>query len=558
MAEKALFFNALPDSGQQTGYDRNYNADDLSDWLEVVLSTGVIKSDTGLKVTAAGGMGVSVNVGKAIINGKPYRNDSAKAFTVDTAPTGSTARVDLIVLRFDRTTTVRDTYLAYKKGTGADVPALIRTDLVYELALAKITVAPSVSTISAAAIADLRGDRDSVVTTTTGESVGYCPYMVAVKGYDDYYDAITEKHESTVSYTSNPVITTLPSALYNENYSFIDVYTNGIKEAETAYTVSTSGGYIVITFATAKANGAKITVVLSNFIDGEGMSTALAQYTQLLQDVTELKAAGEYNYICNGVNDNILISNIIRDFYRVNDYKSLKLNVIGDIGMSAPYNGDGTAASSYAWFNFNPPAETNRIATVDFTRASEIAPTITNGTNNVIFRTNKIKIIGANIIVNNTTAGTVVRVSNASSGNIKFEDCRFWLTSYQDSIIAPHGIFTNCRGSVANVINNSYCFLPANSGIVRLDGGEYYAYCGASTLQSSVVGQSSANAVSILYGVNAPTVERSGFYQTNSILQWTGGGYLNCTDLISALPMIVVSGISNIRGTIPYSKAGAM
>ena len=75
MSEKALFFNALPDSSRPTGYDRNYNADDISDWLDVVLPTGVVKNTTGLKVEAAGGMAVSVNVGKAVINGKPYRND---------------------------------------------------------------------------------------------------------------------------------------------------------------------------------------------------------------------------------------------------------------------------------------------------------------------------------------------------------------------------------------------------------------------------------------------------------------------------------------------------
>ena len=82
MAEKSLFYNALPDASSPTGYDRNYNADDISDWLDVVMTTGVIKSNTGLKVTPAGGLSVSVDVGKAVINGKPYRNDAAKVFTI--------------------------------------------------------------------------------------------------------------------------------------------------------------------------------------------------------------------------------------------------------------------------------------------------------------------------------------------------------------------------------------------------------------------------------------------------------------------------------------------
>ena len=557
MAEKALFFNALPDARYPTGYDRNCNADDISDWLEVVLETGVIKSNTGLKVAAAGGMNVSVNLGKAVIRGKPYKNDSAKVFTIDTAPTGSTPRVDLIVLRFNHNISVRNTYLVYKKGTGANVPALERTDLIYELAIAKITVAPAVTEITAAAITDLRGDRESVVTTTTGQSLGFCPYMTAAKGYDDYYDAIMQTHESTVSYASNPVITNIPSALYNEKYSFIEVYTNGIKETETAFSVSVSGGYIVITFVAAKAVGAKITVVLHNFIDGEGMSTALAQYTQLLQDVTNLKAAGEYNYICNGVNDNILISNLVKAYLQGgSDYGSMKLNIIGNIGMTSPARGTGTTTNPYGWFDFN--AQSNRKIIVDFSRCGQIAPTIANGTYNYIFYTFNATITGATVTASNTAADTVIRIVEPSSGAVIFENCRFYATCYKYGIISVRGTFINCRGSIANLSENSYCFQPTTNGVVRVINGEYYSYTGDASKQSSIVGQSSADAVSILYGVSAPKVARGGFYQTNSLLQWTGGGVLSCTDLISELPMVVASGISNIRGTIAKSKPNSL
>jgi hypothetical protein len=283
------------------------------------------------------------------------------------------------------------------------------------------------------------------------------------------------------------------------------------------------------------------------------MSTALAQYTQLVRDVADLKASGELNYICNGVNDNILISNIVKSFYSVDDYKNLKLNVIGTIGMSAPVTGDGSTANPYSWFNFAKQITTNRVITVDFSNCSEITPPITGGTYNVIFRGEIMTIERANVIASNTASNTVIRIFN-STGSIRAENCRFWLTGYKDSLISLSGTFTNCRGSVENVTENSYCFLPSSYGVVKVIGGEYYAYTGDANKQSAVVGQSGADAVSILYGVSAPTLARSGFYQTNSLLQWAGGGILSCTDLISALPMIVVSGISNIRGTIAKSK----
>ncbi len=551
MAEKSLFYNAMPSSESVTGYDRNYNADDISDFYKFAFSTGVVKSNTenneptGLKVVASNGMTINVNAGYACINGKPYINDALKSFTI--TPNGTSAnRYDYIVLKFNNNMSVRDTKLTLITGNSTipTVSNLTRTNKEYDLMLGYITVAPSASSITQANITDTRGDND------------LCPWFTAVKGSADYYDAIIQHHESVVTMASAgvTVITNLPSNLYNNKYSLIEVYTNGIKEAHGAYSVSLSGGYIVITFTGQKSAGAKITVELDNFIDGEGMSTALEQYTQLVQDVANLQTAGDYNYICNGVNDNILISEIVRTIYSTNDYKSFKINVIGNIGVTAPFGGDGTSASPYSWFNFINPLETNRIVTVDFTRASEITPTITNGTYNVIFRTSKINIIGANVIASNTTTGTNIRISNASSGAIKYENCRFWVTTYQDGYIAAHGTFTNCRGSVANVINNSYCFLPSSYGVIKINGGEYYAYTGDSARQSGIVGQSGAEAVSILYGVSAPTAARSGFYQTNSLLQWAGGGVMSCTDLISELPLIVVAGIANIRGTITKSK----
>lgn len=551
---KALFFNALPDATKPNGYDRNYNADDLSDFLSIVCDTGVVKTNNdasgvpqGLKVVSASGRVANVNAGKAVIKGKVFINDALESFTVTANGTTAT-RYDYIVIKYDNNVSARNITLELRTGTSAIPTAAVLAqnkgqNKVYELMLAYIAIAPSASTVT---ITDTRGNKD------------LCPWFTAVKGYEDYYDAVMQTHESTVAFSTNPVITTLPSALYNEKYSLIEVYTNGIKEAETAYTASALGGYIVINFAIAKAVGSKITVVLNNFIDGEGMSTALAQYTQLLQDVADLKASGEYNYICNGVNDNVLISNIVKAFYSVNDYKSLKLNVIGNLGISTYISGTGTTANPYAWFDFTKQVTTNRVATVDFTMASAITPTIANGTVNYIFRAEEIKVIGASIIASNTATNTTVKVFSSTSGRIYAENCRIWLTCYIDSLIAHTGTFVNCRGSVTNAVSNSYCFLTASSGMVRIYNGEFYAYTGDANTRSAVVGQSGADAVTIMYGVNAPTTARSGFYQTNSVYQVSGGGMISCTDLVSALPLNVVSGASNIRGTIAKSKAGLM
>lgn len=551
MAEKAFFYNALPDESSVTGYDRNYNADDLSDWLATVWETGVVKSDDGLKVVASSGMTVNVNAGKACILGKPYNNTSLKALTVGTAPTGSTARFDLVVLQYNNETATRHTRLLIKQNatinglsTDEDIASvLIRSGKIFEICLAVIAVQPNATSITQSDIYDKRG------------KTALCPWFTAVQGYDDYYDAMVQSFEytETLGSLTATVQTNIASRLYNAKYSQVEVFTNGLKEPSSAYTISTSGTYIVITFTANRSSGAVVNVCLDNYIDGEGMSTALASYNQWANAVATLQTAGEYDYLCNGVDDNVQISNIVKAYLAGGtDYGSVKLNVIGAIGMTAPAKGDGSASNPFGWFDFNTAS--NRKVIVDFTRCGQIAPTITNGTNNHIFYANYgIHVIGANVVANNSTSGTVIRVISTTSGAIRFDDCRFWITAYQDSCIATRGTFNNCRGSVANLLNNSYCFQTGGS-MLKINGGEYYAYCGSASLQSAVLAQSGADSVSILYGVSCPTVARSGFYQTNAILQFADGGMINCTDMVTALEMSVVSGISNIRGTIAKSK----
>lgn len=554
MAEKSLFWNALPNKDYPTGYDRNYNADDISDWLAIVLSTGVIKTDNALKVTAGGGMSLSVAAGRACINGKPYTNDTALTLTVPTAPTGSENRVDLVVLRFDKTVAVRNTSIVYITGTGSTVPAIKRNLTYYDLVLAKITVAPSATSINAGDIDDLRGDNDSTVTTESGTSTGYCPWLVAAKGYENYYDAIVLQYEddATLSTASTTVTFNIPQYGWT-GVDILTVYTNGVRESPSNYTIVNDTSLV---FTSAKVAGTKVQVVVWKFLDGEGLSTALSQYQSLQTIVMNLQNVDAYNYVCNGVNDNVKLSQIAQAWLTGGtDYGSKRINVYGVFGCSAPYAGAGTAASRYEWIKVGTTAAANRKIIFDFTACGAITLPITAGTYNDVFAGKDAHIIGANVICNQSGAGTRIRMFSSDGGTVRAEDCRFWITAYQDSIISSNGTFTNCRGSVANAYaTNSYCFLPSNNGILRINGGEYYAYTGGSSSQSAIVGQSASNAVSILYAVSAPTLSRSGFYQTNSLIQYAGGGMMSCTDLVSELPLIVTAGISNIRGTIAKSK----
>ena len=560
MAEKSLFFNALPSSDYATGYDRNYNADDISDWLSVVWDNGVVKG--GLAVEAATGMTINLNVGRAAIQGKAYINNAIQSFTV--APNGAAStRYDYVILRFNNNVAVRNIEAMLITGTTSlptTAGSLTREGNIYDLMLCYIAVAPSASSITQTNITDTRGYDNSVNTGGSyvyGDLADACPYFTAVKGYDNYYDAIIQNYESvvTLASASTTVVTNLPSHLYNAVYSIIEVYTNGIRENDNAYTVNATSEYITITFTAAKNAGAVITVDLGNFIDGEGLSTAIANYNQFVQDVTELQQANEYNYYCNGANDNVLINNLVNTFINGgSDYKSLKLNIIGNFGYTAMTGGSGTSVSPYQFFNF---ASGNRKVTLDFGNCSAINVSVSGVYVNIFnIATGNLTVDNLNLIASGTTSGTVIRVFNNASAKITCNNSRIWVTGYQDSLIGVTGTYNNCRCTVKNSINNSYCFMTSGAGLLTLIGGVYYAYCGASNLKSAIVGQSAAGAVSLLYGVVAPTAAVSGMYQTNAIYQANqNGNYINCRDLVSALPVSVQSGYSTVAGTISLSKA---
>lgn len=579
MAEKSFFYNGVPDVTKPSGYDRAYNADDVSDWLDVIMVTGVVKSNTGLKVTAGGGMSVNVNVGKAVINGKGYRNDSARAFEIATAPTGSTARTDLIVLRMDRNPAVRETRLVYKAGSGAGVPALVRTDLIYELALAKITVGPNVAEITDADITDLRGDRDTIITTTTGQSVGFCPYVTAVKGYDDYYDAIVLEYSDAITMNGEGTTLTFNIPQYGrEGIDILNVYTNGIRERESAYTVSGR----TITFNNAKAAGTVVEVVVNKFIDGEGLGTVLEQYKQLETAVLTIANTDKYKYICNGVNDNIVLSQIAQAFHEgtynaatvtqaAADFLAkwggtagiaalatdafIKIDVYGNFKASAPYGGTGAETNGYQWLALGRATGSPKRLVFDFSAVEKMYFECIGNAKNIIFYGQDIHIIGASADARCYAAASQIIMFSGRTGAITAENCNFTILTTGSATIAESGTFINCDTWTSSTDAPATNFSPlSNSRPVIVYGGKHLAYCANTTAHfSSVfyVAAGGASAVIMAYGVNLPTVERDYFYQTNSVRVNAGK-----TFIAGITTTLAMSGSANfeISGHISISK----
>lgn len=560
MAEKSGFFNALHINGE---YDRKYNANDYSDNLAAIISNGVVRSvNDDLRVTASG-MACTVRAGRAWINGHYYYNDAPLTFPAVTAPAGG-SRWDRIMLRLDTSVAERRIALRYVQGyvsTNPTKPAPVRSGSIYDLVLADVFVGTNATGVIAT---DTRNDADLCgwVYSTAGDNSFFVAYD------NNFNEWFSEKKDTLASVTlfkrydwrtvleaaSNTAVFNVPQ--FDEETTFIEVYVNGVLDVEGVdYTRSGS----ILTFANSLVAGTEIVVKVYKSIDGTGILSVADEITQLQNAIAALNNTGEYDYICNGVDDNVKLSEIAQAWLDGgDDYASRKIRVFGTFGAQVPFAGSGTTASPYRWFSLGGDAAKNRRITFDFSSCSQISPTLTAGTYNYIFYGENVHVIGANVRVEQKGAGTIVRVFSSAAGAVLAENCRFWVTAYESSMIANNGTFKNCRASVANSTGNSYCFLPFNNGLLRVNGGEYYAYTGSSTgSRSAVVGQSAVNAVSVLNGVNAPTVARGGYYQTHSLIQLTGGGFMNCSDLVSELPVSVVAGISEIRGTISKSKANA-
>lgn len=537
---KGYFYNNKVINGAN---DREYSAQDLRKPYDAVFTDGIKPEADGtvgnvLKVTAKGGMAISVAEGYAKLGGAPVENIAPFLITLDNAT--STVRYDCVILRNDDADDVRKPSIHVKSLSRVPtINDLERTNTAYEICLAYVVVPAFATSIFDSDIIDTRDD-GSLCNVMSGVGA-----MVVQTFRNAYF-----------SETTNQTIIPIGIKQYNKARDQLTVLIEGRIFTEDANYIINDNESITLTIG-LPVIGTKVEFEVAKNVNAAGAETVVLEVAELLKDMATVEKKLEHYYYCNGVNDNVNISNIVKAFLSADFYHSMKLHIIGHFGFTQMASGAGTIANPYKLFDFGTfQSAPKPKAILDFTECEEISVGVENGKYTIIFGGSAIDVIGANVYAANTTAETVIRMFDNAVIRLKAEDCRFWITGYKNCIIANNGTFNNCRGSIANATENSYCFMPSTYGIVRINGGEYYSYTGNSAKQSAIVGQSDNNAVSILNGVSAPTIARSGFYQTNSLLQWTGGGVLCSTDLISALPMVVVSGISNIRGTIALSKAG--
>ena len=137
--------------------DRKYTSTFFAEYFASFIGNGIFPNpSTNTQVLAESGMNVSVQQGKAWIDGYILYVDNPQSLTLDTGD-NLLPRIDKIVIRLDKIN--REIILAVKKGTPATnltAPNLQRDGDMYELGIANVYVAKGASTITQSDITDLR------------------------------------------------------------------------------------------------------------------------------------------------------------------------------------------------------------------------------------------------------------------------------------------------------------------------------------------------------------------------------------------------------------------
>lgn len=197
--EKSSFFNSI--SG-----DRRYKAEEWAEYFASFIDNGVFPNpSTGLQVLASNSMIITVNTGKAWINGYFYFNTSNLTITLDNAD-GVLNRIDRIVVRWD----LQDRVISVKvkKGTYSTNPsaAAIQRDAdAYELVLADVYVGAGAVSVSQANITDQRLNSTlcGLVVGTVGE-LDTTAFSAQLQGWFELYQEMSaEQYNNLKSYMNS-------------------------------------------------------------------------------------------------------------------------------------------------------------------------------------------------------------------------------------------------------------------------------------------------------------------------------------------------------------------
>ena len=523
MAINSYFFNAVLSGGV---YDRIYNAEDVTSYLDLLVGNGVFPNpSTNLQVRASTGMNVIVGAGAGWINGHKMVNTADLTLVIDSADVVLN-RIDDVIFYVDLTT--RTMGIDVLKGTAASTPVaptLTRTANRYEMCLAQIAVNKQVSAITASMITDTRGNSNlcgfvqgliqQLDTTTL--------FQQWQAGFDDWFDEVRDELSTATllrKFEGNYVTVTENESTFNvqtyvPQYAYaldvLEVRINGLTLTTNEYT---RNGNIVTLVTPIEETGTPISFTVYKSVDGSDAETIIDEVADLQTIVNTLETG---MYVATGNNDLYKLSQIVTAFIdeSTSDYKQLEIDVYGDLDCTSPAYSSGNVAF---WFQIGDDGNANtRRVKLNFEHASRIVIDGSDYATNVLFSSeNKnLEIENLQAVINNAGAARLFD----DNTNAVVRDSAFWVSGSGAIVGAYQGTFEDCRFSMTGTTGTVYGF-SANGGILRLDNCEILAYNNSSASAEAVAVQVQANQtdnVLIMNGCNCPIRSRSGYKQSNVV-----------------------------------------
>ena len=242
------------------------------------------------------------------------------------------------------------------------------------------------------------------------------------------------------------------------------------------------------------------------------------------------------------------------------DYGSYTIYVNGVFGYTQMASGTGIENGEYHFIEAGLGTLRNRKVVLDFANCSFISLDGIEDKYYTVFYGMNVNVKNANISCTGRESifHMFSEATSSSDTCINVENCRFWINAKDKSYIARSGTFRNCLGLVINNTINSYCFEVDDKSLLRIIGGEYYAYTSYSAGDSSVVyvPETATNGVVIIYGMNCPQVTKGAYYQTSAIKCLSNNAKCSFTDMITTLNITATG--QNVRGTIVANKPNMM
>lgn len=504
--------------------DRKYYAEQVNTFFEGLVSGGVYESVGGaLRVVASDGMNVLVSTGKlADTGGRWLRNDSEFNLTIENSDV-LLNRYDAIIAKIDSSPGTRGASIYVKTGefaTDPVKPTIERSDYVEEYCLAYVYVGKGVTAINQENITDARTDR-----TVCGFVYGLIDQVDTTEIFSQYNDAFYTWFSSVKSdlasatlirsYSSNYTTsqdgeTIIPINIpqFNRNLDIFQAYINGLRLIPGVdYTINNNSN---ITLTRDVDAGTEIAFEVYKSVDGSDAETVVSQVNEIETLINK------YSYQASGDGDNVTLSQIIQSFLNGgDDYAQIEIDVIGTLGCSAPYSGDGTAESPYIWLAIGQSAATSRRVRLNFGKCDRITVDATGYDYSVLFGGNDAYISNCQAVMNNAVSGKILE-----GERVVCDNSEFWLNGTGDLVGGGCcGTFTNCRMSVTSQTGTAYGF-SANGNVLRLVNCEVLAYNATSVTGEAVgvlVEASKTENVLVMSGCNLPVTARNGYKQSQTV-----------------------------------------